>query len=164
VSDRHGGVFWGARVGPAVPGHGTRLRLMAPKFVGRVIGRAGKNDATIAEAICEAVTRAEHAFRAVKFLEQQALAGDTPGQAGVRRGEDCDHQTRLRGLLCEFGVVLPLRSVTVRRQAAQASRKIARSGARRRDLLDELRSLDERIGGHDREIEAQAKLCGRHSV
>src|SRR5882762_11313031 len=27
------------------------------------------------------------------------------------------------------------------------------------DLLDELRVLDERIGGYDREIEAQAKLC-----
>jgi hypothetical protein len=66
---------------------------------------------------------------------------------------------RLRGLLSEFGVVLPLRSVTVRRQAshaAQALPELARSGIG--ELLDELRHLDERIERYDGEIHARAKL------
>jgi transposase len=66
---------------------------------------------------------------------------------------------RLRGLLCEFGVVLPLRSKTVRRQAAQAAEAVPELARRAiGDLLDQLRLLDERIDGYDREIEAQARL------
>ena len=66
---------------------------------------------------------------------------------------------RLRGLMSEFGVVLPLRSITVRRQAAEAAEALPTLARRAiNDLLDQLRVLDERIDGYDREIEAQAKL------
>ena len=66
---------------------------------------------------------------------------------------------RLRGLLSESGVVLPLRSVNVRRQAAEAAEVLPMLAKRAiNDLLDQLRVLDGRIGGYDREIEAQAKL------
>jgi transposase len=62
--------------------------------------------------------------------------------------------------MSEFGVVLALRSVTVRRQAAVAAEGLPELARRAiGDLLDELRVVDERIGGYDREIEAQAKLC-----
>src|SRR5258708_15087737 len=139
--------------------HGQTVRLMAPKFVA-AYRKSGKNDGNDAEAICEAVTRRSMRFVPVKSLEQQALLAIHR----VRQGFVVERTAiinRLRGLLCEFGVVLPLRSVTVRRQAAQASEDLPDLARRAlRDLLDELRSLDERIGGHDREIEAQAKLSG----
>src|SRR6266849_5686010 len=137
---------------------GHTVRLMAPKFVAPY-RKSGKNDGNDAEAICEAVTRPSMRFVPVKSLEQQALLA----MHRVRQGfvvERTATINRLRGLLCEFGVVLPLRSVSVRRQAAQAAENLP-DLARRAigDLLGELRSLDERIGGYDREIEARAKLC-----
>lgn len=59
-------------------------------------------------------------FVPVKSVEQQALLA----LHRVRRGfivERAAAINRLRGLMTEFGVVLPLRSVTIRRQAAQAA-------------------------------------------
>ena len=138
--------------------HGHTVKLMAPKFVAPY-RKSGKNDGNDAEAICEAVTRPSMRFVPVKSVEQQALLA----MHRVRQGfvvERTATINRLRGLLTEFGVVLPLRSVTVRRQAAQAAEGLP-DLARRAigDLLEQLRSLDERIGGYDREIEAQARLC-----
>jgi transposase len=131
---------------------------MAPKFVAPY-RKSGKNDGNDAEAICEAVTRPSMRFVPVKSVEQQALLA----MHRVRQGfvvERTATINRLRGLLTEFGVVLALRSVTVRRQAAAAAENLP-DLARRAigDLLEQLRALDERIGGYDREIEAQAKLC-----
>lgn len=138
--------------------HGHTVRLMAPRFVAPY-RKSGKNDGNDAEAICEAVTRPSMRFVPVKSLEQQALLV----MHRVRQGfvvERTATINRLRGLLTEFGVVLPLRSITVRRQAAAAAERLpelARRGIT--DLLEQLRVLDERIDGYDREIEAQAKLC-----
>jgi transposase len=145
---------WGRRF----QAHGHTVRLMAPKFVAPY-RKSGKNDGNDAEAICEAVTRPSMRFVPVKSAEQQALLA----MHRVRQGfvvERTATINRLRGLMSEFGVVLPLRSVTVRRQAAAAAEYLPQLARRAiGDLLDELRVLDERIGGYDREIEAQAKLC-----
>ena len=137
---------------------GHTVRLMAPKFVAPY-RKSGKNDGNDAEAICEAVRRPNMRFVPVKSVEQQALLA----MHRVRQGfvvERTATINRLRGLLSEFGVVLPLRSITVRRQAAAAAENLPELARRANgDLLDELRVLDERIGGYDREIEAQARLC-----
>jgi transposase len=135
---------------------GHTVRLMAPKFVAPY-RKGGKNDGNDAEAICEAVSRPSMRFVPVKSAEQQALLAIHR----VRRGfivERTASINRLRGLLSEFGVVLPLRSVTVRRQAAQAAEALPELARRAiADLLEQLRLLDERIGAYDREIEAQAR-------
>jgi transposase len=61
--------------------------------------------------------------------------------------------------MSEFGVILPLRSVTVRKQAATAAEALPELARRVvSDLLEQMRSLDQRIEGYDREIEAQARL------
>ena len=66
----------------------------------------------------------------------------------------------MRGLLAEFGVVLPLRSVTVRRQALQAAEALPELARRAiEDLCSHLRDLDSRILGYDRELEQQARQC-----
>lgn len=136
---------------------GHTVRLMAPKFV-TPYRKSGKNDGNDAEAICEAVTRPSMRFVPVKSLEQQALLAIHR----VRQGFIVERTAiinRLRGLMAEFGAVLPLRSATVRRQAAEAAEALPALARRAiNDLLDQLRVLDERIGDYDREIEAQARL------
>src|SRR5712691_5837324 len=131
---------------------GHTVRLMAPKFV-VPYRKSGKNDGNDAEAICEAVGRPSMRFVPVKSAEQQALLA----MHRVRQGfvvERTATINRLRGLMSEFGVVLPLRSVTVRRQAAQAAENLPDLVRRAvGDLLDELRVLDERIHGYDRRSE-----------
>ena len=133
------------------------VRLMAPKFVAPY-RKSGKNDGNDAEAICEAVTRPSMRFVPVKSIEQQALLA----LHRVRQGFIVERTAiinRLRGLMSEFGVVLPLRSMTVRRQSAAAAEALPELAKRAiADLLDHLRVLDERIGGYDRQIEAQARL------
>jgi transposase len=99
--------------------HGHTVKLMAPKFVAPY-RKSDKNDGNDAEAVCEAVTRPNMRFVPVKSTEQQGLLA----LHRVRQGFVVERTAiinRLRGLLTEFGVVLPLRSVTVRRQAAQAA-------------------------------------------
>ena len=137
--------------------HGHTVRLMAPKFVAPY-RKSGKNDGNDAEAICEAVTRPSMRFVPVKSTEQQALLS----LHRVRQGVVVERTAiinRLRGLMSEFGVVLPLRSVTVRRHAAAAAEALPELARRMvNDLLEQLRSLDERIEAYDREIQAQARL------
>jgi transposase len=144
---------WGRRVQQ----HGHTVRLMAPKFVSPY-RKSEKNDGNDAEAVCEAVSRPNMRFVPVKSVEQQALLT----LHRVRQGFVVERTAiinRLRGLMSEFGVVLPLRSVTVRRQAASAAEALPdlAKGAIA-DLLEQLRLLDARIDTYDTEIYAQAKL------
>jgi transposase len=138
--------------------YGHTVKLMAPKFV-VPYRKSGKNDGNDAEAICEAVRRPNMRFVPVKSTEQQALLV----LHRVRQGfitERTATINRLRGLLSEFGVVLPLRSKTVRRQAAAASESLPALVRRAiAELLEHLQLLDTRIAAHDREMEAQARLC-----
>jgi len=138
--------------------YGHRVKLMAPKFVAPY-RKSGKNDGNDAEAICEAVSRPSMRFVPVKSAEQQALLA----MHRVRYGFVVERTAiinRLRGLMAEFGVVLPLRSVTVRRQAASAAETLPELARRAvSDLLEQLQLLDERIEAYDRQIEAQARLC-----
>jgi len=137
--------------------YGHTVKLMAPKFVAPY-RKSDKNDGNDAEAICEAVTRPSMRFVPVKSVEQQALLA----LHRVRQGFVVERTAiinRLRGLMTEFGVVLALRSVTVRRQAAQGAEalpELARGAIG--DLLEQLRRLDERIEAYDKQIEAQARL------
>ena len=115
--------------------HGHTVRVMAPKFVAPY-RKSGKNDGNDAEAICEAVTRPSMRFVPVKSIEQQALLT----LHRVRQGfvvERTATINRLRGSLTEFGVVLPLRSITVRRQAAAAGENLPELAKRAiNDLLE----------------------------
>ena len=144
---------WGRRF----QAHGHTVKLMAPKFVAPY-RKSGKNDGNDAEAVCEAVTRPSMRFVPVKSVEQQALLA----LHRVRYGFVVERTAiinRLRGLMTEFGVVLPLRSVNVRRQAARAAEalpELARGAVA--DLLEQLRLLDERVEAYDAQIEQQAKL------
>lgn len=137
-------------------GLGHTPKLMAAKFVSPY-RRKGKNDGNDAEAICEAVSRPGMRFVPVKSLEQQALLS----LHRVRQGfivERTATINRLRGLLAEFGIVLPQRAIVVRREACKAAEALPVLGRRAiEDLLAHLRALDERIAAYDRELEEQAR-------
>jgi transposase len=153
-------------------GLGHTVRLMAPKFVApyRMSGRRGKNDAADAAAICEAVQRPNMRFVPVKSLEQQ-------GKHSVHRMRQgfIEQRTatinRIRGLLAEFGIVLPLKAATVRREAGACLEDLPGwANLAIGDALSELHRLDERIEQYDRHIAQMArederarqlmKLCG----
>jgi len=135
---------------------GHKVGLMAPVFV-TPYRKSGKNDGNDAEAICEAVSRPNMRFVPVKSAEQQAILA----LHRVRQGwieERTATINRIRALLTEFGVVLPNRAQHVRRGALAAAQGLPELARR---ALEELRAhlalLDERIGAHDRELQAQAR-------
>src|SRR5438445_9629242 len=94
---------------------GHTVKLMAAKFV-MPYRKSGKNDGNDAEAICEAVARPNMRFVPVKSLEQQSdLSLHRVRQGFVEQRTATIN--RIRGLLAEFGVVLPQRAEQVRRAA-----------------------------------------------
>lgn len=135
---------------------GHQVRLMAPKFVAPY-RKSGKNDDNDAEAICEAVSRPSMRFVPVKTLEQQAVLA----QHRVRQGfieERTATLNRIRGVLAEFGQVLPQHASEVRRGLAQRLEQLpSRVAAALQDLLSHVRVLDERIGAYDRELQQHAR-------
>jgi transposase len=84
---------------------GHTVRLMAPQFV-KPYRKNDKNDGNDAEAICEAVQRPNMRFVPVKSPDQQAELA----LHRIRRrlmGQRTALINQLRGLLAEYGVVLP---------------------------------------------------------
>jgi transposase len=135
---------------------GHRVRLMAPRFVAPY-RKNGKNDGNDAEAICEAVSRPSMRFIPIKTLEQQAVLC----LHRVRQGfieERTATINRLRGVLAEFGFVLPQSSAVVRREVHTLLERLPPHAARAAaDLLEHLRLLDVRVREYEHSIEAHAR-------
>jgi len=119
---------------------GHTVRLMAPKFVAPY-RKSGKNDGNDAEAICEAVTRPNMRFVPVKSLEQQAELS----LHRVRQGfveERTGTLNRIRGLIAEFGHVLPNGPEQLRRGLPEIIDALpARVAGCVRDLLEHAERL-----------------------
>jgi transposase len=133
---------------------GHTVRLIAPKFVTpyRMSGVRGKTDAADAAAICEAVQRPAMRFVPIKSEQQQSqLMVHRARQGFVQARTACIN--RIRGLLAEFGHVLPLKADTVRRHAAGLLEDLPGwANTVIGDLLSELHRLDERINAYDHHI------------
>jgi transposase len=84
---------------------GHEVRLMAPQFVKPYV-KTNKNDRNDAEAICEAVTRPNMRFVPVKTQEQQTVLALHRARAACVKARTAQ-ANQLRGLLAEFGIVLP---------------------------------------------------------
>jgi transposase len=141
--------------------HGHQVRLMAPKLVSpyRMSGKRGKNDAADAAATCEAVGRSNMRFVPVKSEEQQSRLMVHRARQGFVTARTATIN-RIRGLLAEFGVVLPLKAEVVRRQAAAALENLpGYANLVIGDLLSEVHHLDERIQQYDVHIRAMARQC-----
>lgn len=141
--------------------HGHTVRLMAPKFVApyRMSGKRGKNDAADAMAICEAVQRANMRFVPVKTEDQQSRLLVHRARQGFIQARTASIN-RIRGLMSEFGVVLPLKAEVVRTQARNHLEELpGYANTVIGDLLSEISHLDERIKQYDAHIHTMARGC-----
>jgi transposase len=141
---------------------GHTVKLMAPQFVKPYV-KTNKNDAADAEAICEAVARPNMRFVPIKNVEQQAVLAlhrVRQGFVGARTAQ----ANQIRGLLAEFGLVVPqgLSHVLgrVRELIEDASNELPGSFRLLIErLLDHLKELDRQVG----ELEAQIKASHRNN-
>lgn len=143
--------------------YGHTVKLIAPRFVTpyRMSGRRGKNDAADAAAIAEAVTRPAMRFVPVKEEHQQIVLTLHRTRQGF-----VDERTalynRLRGLISEFGIVLPQKVVGLRRAIVAhlddlpgyANRCVG-------DLLAHADRLDALVDEYDRAIAQAAREDAR---
>jgi transposase len=135
---------------------GHRVGIMMARFVA-AYRKSSKNDGNDAEAICEAVARPNMRFVPVKSAEQQAILS----LHRVRQGfieQRTATINRIRGLLAEFGIVLPQRADQVRRAAVIAAEELpVLARAAIADLRGHLAYLDDWIGRYEQQLVALAK-------
>ncbi|ACR32887.1 IS110 family transposase [Burkholderia glumae] len=134
--------------------YGHTVKLMSPKLVApyRMSGRRGKNDAADAAAICEAVTRPSMRFVPLKDEHQQATLSLHRTRQGFVAERTATYN-RMRGLLAEFGVVLPQSPKRLRAEIGPHLDALP-SWANRciSDLLEHTGKLEERIDEYDRAL------------
>jgi transposase len=86
-------------------GFGHTVRLMAPQFVKPYV-KTNKNDVADAEAICEAVGRANMRFVPIKSIEQQAILSVHRVRQGFVKARTAQ-ANQIRGLLGSLGSSFP---------------------------------------------------------
>lgn len=128
---------------------GHTVKLMAPQFVKPYV-KTNKNDAADAEAICEAVTRANMRFVPIKNAEQQALLGLHRARQGFVQARTAQ-ANQIRGLLAEFGLVMPKGNRILERRMPEILEDADN------DLPHSSRRLFSRLFEHFRELDRQAQ-------
>ena len=139
--------------------HGHRVKLMAPKFFTpyRMSGKRGQNDAADAAAMCEAVTRPNMRFVPVKEEHQQIILSLHRTRNGFVEERTATYN-RLRGLISEFGIVLPQKVACLRREiGAHLEDLPGYANQCIGDLLAHAEGLDARIEQYDRIIAKAAR-------
>jgi transposase len=151
-----GSHYWARELGKL----GHTVKLMAAQFV-NAYRKSGKNDANDAEAICEAVGRPNMRFVAVKTEEQQAVLTWHRARSMTVANRTAQ-VNQIRGLLGEFGLVVPLGVDRLRKQLPEilaAAENGLPTLARQllSDLLGQLRFFDTQIEHYDRQIAELAR-------
>lgn len=127
---------------------------MAPNLVApyRMSGKRGKNDAADAEAICEAVTRPSMRFVPLEDEHQQATLCLHRTRQGFVEERTATYK-RLRGLLLEFGVVLPQSLDKLCRHITEHLDTLPGWAKHRiSDLFDHAGNIEDRLIEYDRAI------------
>lgn len=143
-------------------GMGHNVRLIAPQFVKPYV-KTNKNDAADAAAICEAVTRPSMRFVPVKNVEQQSVLALHRVRQGFVKARTAQ-ANQIRGLLAEFGLVIPQGIGHIRQRVPQlledASNELPGMFRQLMDrLLEHLKELDHQV----QELEAQIVAWHRQS-
>jgi len=134
---------------------GHTVRIMSPQYVKPYV-KTNKNDAHDAEAICEAVARPNMRFVPIKNLEQQTVLALHRARQGFVKARTAQ-ANQIRGLLGEFGVVIPqgISHVSAYRRAVDGEVSTGLPPRMRQlllQLMDHCKHLDEQIMGLEREI------------
>ena len=143
---------------------GYTVKLIAPQFVKPYV-KSDKTDANDAEAICEAMSRPNMRFVAVKSVAQQNIQATHRIRADLMTQRTAK-SNQIRGLVAEYGVVAPL-TLRALRAAIPCWLEDADNGLTDyfRSLLHGLQAdlvaLDDRVLELDRQI---AKLANSNEV
>jgi transposase len=137
--------FWARKLSAL----GHTVKLMAPQFVKPYV-KTNKSDANDAEAICEAVGRPTMRFVSIKTPEQQALLALHRARQGLVRARTAQGN-QIRGLLAEFGVVLPKGRPSLERHMGEILEDA------QNELPPMSRELFARLLEHLRHLDAQAQ-------
>jgi transposase len=155
---------------------GLDARMIAAQFVApyRTQGKSGKNDANDAAAVCEAASRPHMNFVPPKTIAQQGMLCVHRLREGLKE-ERVACINRIRGLLAEFGVVLPQSPEVLRQHlsdliedagndiASMARLVLQRAQEHWQELDEHLKWCDQRIAAHqkdDEQVQRAAQLKG----
>jgi transposase len=138
---------------------GHEVKLMAPQYVKPYV-KTNKNDLRDAEAIAEAVTRPSMRFVPVKEVEHQ----DIQALHRVRdrlMGARTSLINEMRGLLAEYGIVLPkgvnaFRKGVMEKLDAEQTKLTPMSQELFHKLFDELLRLEEEVSYYDEKLKTMA--------
>lgn len=155
-----GSNYWGQKFTEM----GHEVKLISPQFVKPYV-KSNKNDAVDAEAICEAVSRPNMRFVAVKTKEQQDIQCIHKARARLVR-ERTAQANQIRGLLHEYGIVIPLGISRVMEDMPKIlkdeSNGLTASGRELfLDLHMELRNIDFKVTEYDKKIDL---LCESNPI
>ena len=142
---------------------GHEVRLISPQFVKPYV-KSNKHDIADAEAICEAVSRPTMRFVPIKNVEQQAMLSLHRAREGFV-GDRTATANRIRGLMAEFGLVIPQGIGHVRSKVPELIEDATNElpGMFRAlidQLLDHLKWLDQQIEA----IEIQIKTWHKNNT
>jgi transposase len=152
--------YWGRKLS----GIGHKVRLISAQFV-RPFVKSNKSDAADAAAIWEAIQRPDMRFVAVKTEDQQAVLGLHRIRSLLVKYRTMQ-ANQLRGLLAEFGIILPvgrkvmlqqipkLLAETTESELPQLLRDAALEQVRRMDETSaQVRAVEARIRSWQRRVE-----------
>jgi transposase len=135
--------------GRTLQSYGHTVRLMASQFVKPYV-KTNKNDAADAEAICEAVGRVNMRFVPIKSVEQQAILSVHRVRQGFVKARTAQ-ANQIRGLLGEFGLVIPQGIYNVAKRVPQLLEDASN------ELPAAFRELIERLNEHLKELDVKVK-------
>lgn len=127
---------------------GHTVKLIPPQYVKAYV-KTNKNDAIDAEAIWEALTRPNMRFAAIKSVEQQTVLSLHRARSGLMKSRVAQ-ANQIRGLLAEFGIVVPQGVSNVFKEVPRLVDEAAEA-----DLPQPMRQLIQRLMDHLRELERQ---------
>lgn len=139
---------------------GHTVRLMSPQYVKPYV-KTNKNDERDAEAICEAVSRPTMRFVPIKTTEQEDIQGLHRSRSLVMKNRTA-LINQIRGLLGEYGIVIPKSSAKVRSILVSLldynDVRLSQFGKETfSDLYDQLVEVEERIDKMNQRLEVLFK-------
>jgi transposase len=146
---------------------GHEVKLISPQFVKPYV-KSNKTDRNDAEAICEAVTRPNMRFVAIKNIEQQDIQAIHRIRSGhVQRRTALANQ--IRGLLGEYGIIVPQGIKKLKKdlplileEAENGLSDLARELFA--DLYEQLKEVDKQVKKYDAKLEqlsGHSEVCQR---
>jgi transposase len=160
-----GANYWSRAIGCL----GHEVNLISPQFVKPFV-KTNKNDANDAQAICEAASRESMHYVSAKSIEQQDIQAIHRVRERIIKNRTA-LSNQIRGLLAEYGVVLPKGLSQIRGQLMSiledGSNELSTRGrALFKELYDEFLIVDKQVLFYDKQLEelfSENPLCKRLS-